>query len=339
MPICGLLQKIAFNNVIFKITFYIIEVYRTNFVRREIRKMGRHNTAFLLGRVRQAPQISKEVDTGEYNYGTVYIDIVRGKRHVDDDLHFIKHDYPLIFARDKEIVEQMLDWKVNDVVFVKGTINTRQMSKSSYCPECEDENGNPIKNIYEGNLVYITPIYVNVVKHFEEKQDAIDFIVENREISNQVYVLGTVLKDPKLFTTKRGIQITQYPIALNRKYIVRSDDPSIRTDYPIVKSYGEQAREDKVYLKYQANVIIDGVIQARTVTRKCKCRNCEMIYEWQDHCMELVPYDVEYVSGFKTKEEVEKEVATSVEEYKQMLYTTGFKDELDDELKSEDTKN
>ena len=37
-------------------------------------------------------------------------------------------------------------------------------------------------------------------------------IVNNREISNQAYVMGTLITEPKLFTTKRGIQITQYAL-------------------------------------------------------------------------------------------------------------------------------
>ena len=55
--------------------------------------------------------------------------------------------------------------------------------------------------------------------------------------------------------------------------------------------------------------------------------------------MELVPYDgaVEYIAGHKSKEEVEKEVNCTVEEYYQKLYESGFSDVIEDEeLRSAD---
>ena len=299
--------------------------------------MGRQNIVFLYGRVCKAPVISKIKETNEYNYGMVYLDAVRGYREIDDGVRFVKHDHPLIMSREKEIVDKMLEWKENTIVFVKGAITTTRMAKTSFCPDCTDEDGKPTRNESTGNLVYITPIYVEKVRDYDNKQQAIEDVIRNREISNQIYVLGTVLKDPKIITTKQGIQFSQYPIAINRKFTIRTDDPSIRTDWPIVKSYGEQARDDKSYLKYQAEVIIDGFLQARTITRKQKCKCCGKIYEWKDHAMELVPYEVEYVSGFKTTEEAEAEYNCKVDEYKQMLFDTAYKDDLDEDLKSDDT--
>ena len=298
--------------------------------------MARQNVCFLLARVRKAPSFQQ--NDGIAEVGLCYVDVVRSLRNVDDKIKFVKHDYPLIVTREKEIIDSMQTWQENSIVFIKGTLNTKKTKKISYCGDCTDENGNATENITEGNLVYITPIYVRKERDCETKQEAVEYIVNHREVSNQIYILGTLLKDPKIFTTKQGVQITQYPIAINRKFTIRADDPSIRTDYPVVKSYGEQAREDKTYLKYQADVIIDGFIQARTLTRKCKCKNCGKIYEWKDHAMELVPYDVEYVSGFKTKEEAEAEYQHSVEEYKQILFNSGYKDELEDELITEDIK-
>ena len=231
----------------------------------------------------------------------------------------------------------MADWRINDIVLIKGVVTSKTISKSSYCPHCTDDDGNATKNTVNGNLVYVTPIYVKKIESYgEDKQAAIEDLVNNREISNQIYVMGTLIKDPKLFTTKKGVQITQYPLAINRKFTIRTDDPNIRTDWPICKSYGEKAREDKIFLRHQAEVIIDGFLQARTVHRHAKCACCGKDYEWKDHMMELVPYDVEYVSGHKSEEEVKAESEKSVEELKQMLFNTGYKDDIDDDLKSDD---
>lgn len=293
--------------------------------------MARQNIVFMYARVNKAPLINKNDATNELNYGLVYVDAVRGLRNVGDDLKFIKHDYPLIISRDKRILEEMATWKENDVVTIKGAITSKRMNKTSYCPNCKDENGMATKNVSTGNLLYITPIYVKKNYSFETKNEAIEEIVQNREISNQAYVVGTLLKDPKFIKTKAGLQVTQYPIAINRKFTIRTDDPSIRTDYPVVKSYGEQARDDKTFLKYQAEIIIDGFLQQRTVRRKQKCTCCGNIYEWQDNSLELVPYEVEYLKGFLTPEEVEEEKKASVEEYKQMLFGNNASDNIEED--------
>ncbi len=299
--------------------------------------MSKQNIAFMYGRVAKAPVIQKNPESGENEMGFCYVNTVRSKREIDDKVRFVKNDFPMVLTREKEILDQMEDWKENDIVFIKGTITTHMIRKTSLCPYCTDENGENNKNYYNGNMIYITPIYVQKVKEYgENKQDAIEDVVENREISNQIYVMGTVLRDPKIVTTKNKVQFTQYPLAINRKYTIRTDDPSIKTDYPIVKSYGEQAREDKTYLHFQSEVIIDGLLQARNVVRRQKCEHCGKLYNWKDQTMEIVPYAVEYVENYHTREEAEAIYGKSTEEYKQELYDKGFNDELEEELRSDD---
>ncbi len=300
--------------------------------------MGRQNIAFLYGRVSRPPITQINKDAGDYIYGMVYLDTVRGLRPVDDGVKYVKHNNPLIMSREKEVLDSMRYWEENDIVFVKGVISTKSIPKTSFCPNCHDDDGNPVKNEVRGNLIYVTPIYVNKVRSYDDKNAAIQDLVNNREISNQIYVMGTLVRNPEFFTTKKGLQITQYPIAINRKFTIRTDDPIVRTDYPIVKTYGEQARGDKLFLQTGTEIITDGFIQARTVTRKTKCSCCGQIYEYKDHSMEIVPYDVEYVSGFRTVEEIEAEENKGVEELKQMLYDSAFGDgdELSEESKSDD---
>lgn len=300
--------------------------------------MAKQNLTFLYARVSKRPVVSQNTSTGEYIYTMVYVDTVRGLRSVEDGVNYVRHDHPLIMSMDRSIIEKMVDWRENDMVFIKGVVTTKTIMKTSYCPDCKDESGNPIPNETRGNLVYVTPIYVERIKSYgEDKNRAIEDLVDNREISNQIYVVGTLIREPKIFTTKKGLQITQYPIAINRKYTIQSDDPTYRTDWPIVKSYGEKAREDKIYLQLGAEVLIDGFLQARTVHRKCKCKSCQKEYEWSDHLMELVPYDTEYIKGHKSEEQVVAESQKSVEEIKQYLFTSGLKDELDEDLRSTDT--
>lgn len=299
--------------------------------------MGKQNIAFLYARVAKAPIIQMDKDTGAYEYGMCYVDTVRGKRAVEDKVRYIRHDHPLILSREKDMLDQIKDWKENDIVFIKGVVTSKTMVKSSFCPNCTDINGNATRNTVKGNLVYITPIYVAKVHSYgEDKDAAIENLINNREISNQVMVMGTLIRDPKLFTTKAGLQVTQYPIAINRKFTIRTDDPNIKTDWPMVKNYGEKAMEDKIFLRYQSEIMVDGFLQARTVHRNIKCECCGKFYTWADHMMELVPYDVEYVSGHRSEDEVKAETQKTVEEIKQSLFNNAYKDDLDDDEKSAD---
>jgi hypothetical protein len=301
--------------------------------------MGKMNIAFLYARISKTPVISKNEDTGEYNYGMVYVDTVRSLRHVEDGVKFIRHDHPLVMSMEAEILDKMSEWKENDIVYIKGVITTKTIMKSSFCPDCLDDSGKPYKNQVKGNLVYITPIYVKKAGEYgEDKKAAVEDIVNNREISNQVFVLGTLIRDPKMITTKKGVQITQYPIALNRKFNIRTDDPAIKTDWPIVKTYGENARDDKIFLRYQAEIMVDGFLQARTVQRHCTCGKCGKDYVWADHLMELVPYETEYISGHRTEEEVQAEHQKSIEQVRQSLFKSEYKDDLEENLKSTDTE-
>ena len=60
--------------------------------------MGRQNIAFLYARVSSIPNIAKDNESGEYQYGMVYVDTVRGLRSVEDGTRYPRHDNPLIIG-------------------------------------------------------------------------------------------------------------------------------------------------------------------------------------------------------------------------------------------------
>ncbi len=291
--------------------------------------MAKQNTVFLYGFVEKLPVVYKDKE-GNASHGVMVIDTVRSLRKVGDNLHFTKHDHPLIISRDSEIMEKMKKLKEFDIVFIKGVISSTSINKSSYCPKCGE------RNIAKGNCVYVTPIFVEKLTNCKDKEAATDYIIERMEVSNQVYLCGTLVNEPKIFTTLNGKQITQYPIVSERKYTIKTDDPLVKTDYPIIKSYGEQARNDKMYLRPGSEVLIDGGLQARTIERTTKCCKCGEFYHWNDTAMEVITYAVEYLRNFKTNEEVEKEHQMDIEAYRQMLF--GQSDSLPEDLKSNDLK-
>lgn len=300
--------------------------------------MAKINLAILYGRIEKQPVISYDNETKEYHFGMAYLDTVRSYRKVEDKKHYVPHEYPMLLTREPAMIERMADWKVNDIVLVKGVVHTAGISKRSNCPFCNDADGNPTVNMTRGTLVTVEPIYVQKLKSYDDKKKSIEDVVANKEISNMVEVYGTLLKDPKIYTTKKGLHITQYPVAMNRKFTIRMDDPSIRTDYPIVKSYGEQALNDRMFLKYQAEVIVDGYLQARNVRRKVICPACGKYHIFNDRMMEIVPYAVEYVSGYLTPDDIEESTHKSAEELRQELFDRPRNDILESDMVSDDIK-
>jgi hypothetical protein len=291
--------------------------------------MSKQNNVYMWARVAKKPLIARNRETGEYLYGMGYVHVVRGVRDAHDNIRYIKHDYPLILSKDADILDRMCEWEANDIVVIKGILVSKNIDKPSYCPNCIGEDGEPTKNIKKGTVLYVNPIYVRKVAHYDEKKDAVNDILESREISNQALFIGTCVREPKIYKTKKGTTVCQYQLAINRKYHIRTDDPTLRTDWPWVKSYGEQAIEDKLRIKLGTVVYIDGFIQARNVVRRTKCKNCGKIYTWNDHSMEIVPYAVEYGEGtFRSDADIAKEESSDAETLRQQIHDGLFSESI-----------
>jgi len=298
--------------------------------------MPRQNNAFLYAVVEQKPLVTVNKETGELMQAMAYVHVIRGVREVKDGKKYIKHDYPLIVSSDKKIVERMSNWKVNDMVHIKGVISSKSMQKKSFCPYCKDEDGNATVNASKGLLVYITPVYVDTMKSFGTKDEAAEELLKSREISNQAIVLGSLWNKPTFFKTEHGLLITQYQLITERKYRIKTDDADTRADWPWIKSYGEQAIEDRLRLDQGSWVLIDGFIQARNVKRKTKCSCCGQIYEWKDKTMEIVPFDTEYIKNYRTDQILEEQEGKKAEELRQALFDRVVKDTITEDTNTDD---
>ena len=293
--------------------------------------MARLNNCILYGFIENRPQFTVDPETNEHLSGMVYLHVVRGYRDDHAGKKYMRHDFPLIISMDKEVLREMETWKENDIVMVKGVVTTTPIEKPSYCPNCKDENGRATENLARGILLYVTPIYASKAGECADKKEALSRVVDAREISNIVLCYGNLVRDPKYFKTITGTVITQYQVVMERKFRIRADSPDNRVDWPWVKSYGNQAIEDKLRLTKGSEVYIDGVLQARTVHRKTKCECCGEIYQWDDHTLEIVPYDVEYLNNYKTDEILEKEEGQTADERRQKLFDFLEKDHLEED--------
>lgn len=278
--------------------------------------MAKQNTAILYGFIEKKPVIINDRETGEPQMGTCYLHTVRSVRDAHDGKKYMKHDHPMLVTLEKHIMQEMETWQENDTIYIKGTVASKRVPKKCYCPECGTENR------AKGLLLYVNPIFARRVHSFPDKDGAQTEIIKCREISNQAIIFGELCNDPSFFKTKRGLVVTQYQLETPRKYRIKSDDPENRTDWPWVKSYGDQALNDKMRLRKGALVLIDGTLQARTVNRKTKCEQCGTIFPWQDHTMEIVPFDTEYLAGYKTDEMIKEEKGQESEEILQQLFNS-----------------
>ena len=308
--------------------------------------MARENLTFLRGVVVKKPFIVKNGD--EYIYALANINVGRSERKVGDKTeNYMKCDNPPIMTRDEECIKEMAKWEPNDVVGVKGVISSKHIKKGSICPHCGK------KNSFTGAFVFVNPIFVEKICSCKSEKDALNYLVEHREVSNQVFIFGTLCRDPKKIIPKKDLIVTQYQIAMNRKYRIKSDAPEVKTDYPWVKSYGDNAIEDHNRLFVGSEVFIDGCLQARSINRKAICGQligkdgkgvfdsdgnpvleldendspigCGGKYDWKDRAMEIVPFETEYISGYRTDEEIE---AREEERVRQRMRDLGLRDDV-----------
>ena len=256
---------------------------RRNFI------MARNNYVFLYGRVTKNPKIVVDND-GNYLRGQCLLTTIRGKRNVgSEELEDYKYDCPIIMTRDPNRIHEMAQWKDKDMVEIKGIICTRDIKRISTCANCKHEN------VKVGVMLYIEPIYLGRVESGLTDEQCTEKLRAKCEISNQCIVAGNLCNDPTSVRDDSDILHTQYQIALNRKFHVKNDPPDMKTDYPWVKSMGENAKLDSLYLRKGSSVLIDGFIQTRQFKQKTVCEECGETYTWTNSVIEIVPYSTEYL--------------------------------------------
>lgn len=270
--------------------------------------MARHNEVFLYGKILKDPLIYYDEKEDIYQRGMFSLMTIQGQRDIGTYIDHLQYQTPTIMSRDHEIVKEIAKWKQGDMVEIKGTITTQEIMKKSKCSSCGQSNLIP-----KANVVYITPIYIGLRERNQNEKEALELLKKRCEISNQAIVIGNLCRDPSFYRDQRGRCVTQYQLAINRKYYI-ADDPMVKTDYPWVRSRGEIAIRDSKTLITGSSVMIDGFLQTRVVERKTQCEHCGAEYTWKDTiAMEIVPYSVEYLKNCKDLEEIEKEEQKEVE--------------------------
>lgn len=265
--------------------------------------MARLNNTTLTGIVISEPKISRDPETGDYNHAMVPIRVIRSARNAQDGKTYAVFSDPIIYTREEDQIREIDTWCLNDIVQVEGMFATALMNKSSFCEHCGE------KNRTTGSFAYVQPIFMRVLHSYESYDDALKELRLWREHSNRFQGIGHLGKEPKrlVLQSKRGknIVVCQYPMVLNRLYYVPSDPAEKTNDYPWVKSYGKHCDEDYFRLQKGSGLLLDGFLQVRYVRRHAVCQHCGEAYDWKDSTMEIVPYEVEYLSNCRSQEEAD----------------------------------
>lgn len=303
--------------------------------------MARENYVRLRGILPENPIVSK---LSEGSYANIRINVVRQERDLGNHVNFLEQDEVRLIVRNESIIQEVMNWHAYDIVDVKGFLSTKSINKTSFCPNCGARN----KSL--GSIFYIVPNFVEKLGTVEGadtsdlneklknqdfsktlKDNTLHYLSQKREISNVLKLFGTVISSPEMIITSRGLAITRFQLAVNRKFLIKEDDPNIKTDYPWVQSYGDLANVLKYRLKKGSEIYIDGCIQTRAVERYSYCNQardssgkylkdslgnpivqvdedgepmgCGQKYSWIDIVGEITPYSVEFLDNVLTEEE------------------------------------
>lgn len=258
--------------------------------------MARQNDTRLYGYVADEPQITAK-STGGLARALFHLAVIRSSRDSGEGkvADRIMYDWPIVLSMDEEMTETIASLHKYDVVDVKGIFVTKKIKKITYCTSC----GN--MNKVDGNICFVMPLFIkkrNGPEQLTEKQ-AVQQVIENREISNGIIMIGSLCQDVNYYhNAETHIQTSVYQVAVDRKFFVTADAPDIKTDFPVIRTYGKRAKKDSICLHTGSLVLVDGYLHSRRFKRTSECPSCNSSYEWDDNTIEIIPYASDYLANY-----------------------------------------
>lgn len=274
--------------------------------------MARHNAVSLFGMVADDPIIVKD-NEGIYKKGMMNLILIRNMRDVGDGDEALRYDKPIVYSGNPEMIEALSKLKKHDLVEIKGFLTTMDISKKTTCKHCGKTN------LIRGTLAFISPVYLDIRKTESNERESLIELKNHMEISNQILLIGNLCDDVRYYHEGK-IKTALYQLAVNRKYYLNDGYPNIRTDYPFVRCFGENASQARDAIYKGSVVLVDGRIQTREFSRESACEHCSETYDWNDNTIEVVPYSTEFLQNFHTQEEIDKKNEEELASIKSELF-------------------
>lgn len=253
----------------------------------------KYNRVTLYGIAAASPTIIKD-EEGEYKKGFLPISVIKSTRYTGELSTLLQQNVPIIMSKNPAIIEEMAKIERYDSVYVKGVLTTSATKKSAKCTDCGAIQQK------DGVIGYITPVHCTITKRNGDQKTAAEDLFKNREISNEIQLIGNVCADPERVPVAAKILVVQYQLAITRTYRVDEE----KTDFPWIKVFADNAKEDLKRIRTGSKVLVDGCLQARNTPRHDICERCGKAFEWSDFEMEVVPYETEYLANYVTDEDL-----------------------------------
>jgi single-stranded DNA-binding protein len=279
--------------------------------------MARHNDVRLFGCVADTPFVVQD-DSGNILSARVHLAVVKNDRNDHlNDIESLKYDWPLINSYDADMARQISKLKLYDVVEIQGVLVTQNCKKITYCKNCGT------KNEVQGTIEYVYPVFL-IKRNAEDltKKQALQMVIENRPISNNISITGNLCNDPTYFKDPgMHVETGTYQIGCERNLFLKFDDPAVKSDFPFVRTYGKDAEKDFYCLHKKSSVLVEGYLHTRKFQRKSTCQDpsCQKEYEWDDTVTEIISYNTQYCANYTDPNtiDIEAERAKQDEEKRQ----------------------
>lgn len=266
--------------------------------------MATHNQTRLIGYILNDPKILNE---GHEGMEKVIFQVRTTRRKIEG---YFEDQYAdvIVLYDGTEMINKLKSFKKFDIIDIKGVVNILPVTKTPVCTMCGQ------KNTKYSVSTFIYPISATRMgsyeAYFNEVGDTPDALLYKnyRENSNQVLLIGTVVTDPELvYRGKNEPACCRYGLGVNRKYYIKTQDDK-KADYPWVYSYGEQAELDATKLvKHKSEILLDGFLHNKKIMSKMTCEHCNCEFKFPNIVTQITPYAVEYLSGYKTDEDIVRE--------------------------------
>lgn len=270
--------------------------------------MAKENTIYIYGQISEDPVVRVK-PTGEPVSAFLVLKCVRRPYVLGEgrsaSYEEKRIDYVPVIMSKPELVKQCYELSKNDIIQLKGALTTRWIKRNLHCPDGHEFSTLSLRG-------YVTPIFIAVrekgAKILYVSDDGtpqygegvtpdkgLEILYQNSEISNQAFLLGTVVRPPEVYYLDgEGDKcIAQYQMSLRRRYSVYGS--SEKFDCPWVKTINRQAKSDEFSLREGSIIMINGAIQSREVSRSVPCEVCSNPTAITERVIEVFPYSVEYI--------------------------------------------
>ncbi len=264
--------------------------------------MATHNQVRLIGYLTSDPKIINEGKPGEEKI----LMNLKTTRRDSDGYSGDRYCEVIVYYSGENLMSKFKTYRHFDILDIKGVFMVLPTKRNSICPVCGALN-------YKDNAVstFVYPQSVtrlgSYTEFYDEKMETPDsLLIKNyQENSNQALIVGTLVTEPQFIATTSG-NLCRYGLGVDRKYYVK-EQAEQHADYPWVYSYGEQAEWDAKYLMKKSVILMDGFIHNEWYTAKLVCSACKSEYTKEAVGTQFTPYSIEYLSGYRTDEDILKE--------------------------------